>query len=180
MKKYFLKNWAFALWLIGCQNSGDVLKTNLISMSKTEPKRLEVNGMTIEWQHQGKEILFKIDAPTEGWVALGFNETDEIVQSNLIFCRVKNGKAEIFDHYVVGFGNHQHTEALGGQTAARLLVADEKNGRTTASFTMPSAALDKFHYNLAAGNELWFICAFSTDDDLQHHSRMREHKKVIL
>ncbi|NJN35531.1 MAG: hypothetical protein HC817_16000 [Saprospiraceae bacterium] len=168
------------LLLIGCQNSSNTLKTNLIGMVTTEFKRLEMNGMTIEWQHRGNEILFKINAPTEGWVALGFTETDEIVQSNLIFVGQKRKRRKVLNHYVVGFGNHQHTEALGGQTAARLLTAEEKNGRTTASFTMPSAALDKFHYNLSEGNELWFICAFSADDDLQHHSRMREHKKVIL
>jgi DOMON domain len=166
--------------LLSCQNSPTILKNQMQMMNNQKPKQLEVNGMMVEWHHRNDRVFFTIAAPTEGWVTLGFNDKDDILHTNLIFCRVQLGKVEVADHYVLGFGDHQPTEKLGGVSNVKDISGEEKDGKTTASFSMPTKSLDKFHFNLDEGTPLWFICAFSAEDDFNHHSRMRAHRAVTL
>lgn len=93
---------------------------------------------------------------------------------------VEEGQLKIEDFYVVGFGNPQPVNQLGGAVAITEMSGDEQNGQTTIRFHIPKVALDKYHYNLETGKELWFICAYSRDDDFGHHSMMRQHVKVKL
>ena len=175
-----IKNIAFLFWLLGCQNEAEVLLNKTKNRPMVQLKHLEVNGMTVEWVFRKNRVFFTLTAPTEGWVALGFNEKDDIVNTNLIFCRVKSGKVELSDHYVVAVGNHQPTEKLGGKSAFDDILGDEKGGKTTVSFSMPIKSNDKWHYDLIEGSKRWFICAFSAEDDFNHHSRMREHREAKL
>jgi hypothetical protein len=181
MKMLILKNLLCLLGILSCQNNAEKLHhqtTQTIEMN--DAKHLEVNGMTIDWQHRNDRVFFSLSAPTEGWVTLGFNEKDDIVGTNLIFCRVISGKVEVADHFVVGMGNHQPTEKVGGTSVFKDISGEEKGGKTTVSFSMPVEASDKFHFDLTRGTSKWFICAFSAEDDFYHHSRMREHRQVKL
>jgi hypothetical protein len=180
MKLLILKNIACLLWFFSCQNTAKTVFNHSKNDDMDTPKRLEVNGMTIEWQHHNDSVVFTLSALTEGWVTLGFNDKDDIVNTNLIFCRVKSGKVEVADHYVLGVGNHQPTEKVGGISNVKIIKGEEKAGKTTVSFSMPIKALDKFHFDLTEGTKRWFICAFSEDDDFNHHSRMRAHREVKL
>jgi DOMON domain len=180
MKVLFFNYLIGIMGLFSCQNSPSVLKNQVQMMNAQKPKRLEVNGMTVDWHHKNDCVFFKISAPTEGWVTLGFNDKDDILHANLIFCRVQSGKVEVADHFVVEFGDHQPTEKLGGVSVVKDISGEEKDGKTTVSFSIPTQSLDKFHFNLEEGTQRWFICAFSAEDDFNHHSRMRAHRVVTL
>jgi hypothetical protein len=180
MKMLLIKNIMCLIWLLGCQNNTESGIKQAKNETMNVTKRLEVNGMTVEWQYRDDHVFFTIAAPTEGWVTLGFNDKDDIVNTNLIFCRVKSGKVEVADHYVLGAGNHQPTEKLGGLSVFKNVTGKETKDHTTVSFSMPIKALDKFHFDLKEGTKRWFICAFSAEDDFDHHSRMREHREVAL
>ncbi len=148
----------------------------LISFSSS----LTVRDMDIHWTEEANCWTFELSAPTEGWVALGFNRKNDIVHTNLIMTAVQEGVVTSEDFYVVGFGNPQPVKKLGGTIAVSDLVGEEQNGRTTVRFSVPKKASDRYHYDLQAGDEIWFICAYSRADEFDHHSMMRQHVKVKL
>lgn len=141
---------------------------------------ITVKDMEVKWTEQGDHFSFELSAPTKGWVALGFNQKNSIVHTNLVMAAVKEGKVETEDFYVVGFGNPQPIATLGGKAAIRQVEGEEKAGRTTIRFSIPKEAVDKYHYNLKPGQELWLICAYSRADEFDHHSMMRQHVRVQL
>ncbi|MBX2870899.1 MAG: hypothetical protein KTR30_02335, partial [Saprospiraceae bacterium] len=93
---------------------------------------------------------------------------------------VKGDQIEAEDFYVVGFGNPQPVSKLGGKFAVSDLEGEEKTGHTRIRFSIPKEAVDEYHYDLQAGDEIWFICAYSRADEFDHHSMMRQHVKVKL
>ncbi|GJM34016.1 MAG: hypothetical protein DHS20C18_30170 [Saprospiraceae bacterium] len=145
-----------------------------------EIRSIEVGGMSIDWQETADAWIFTLTAPTDGWVALGFNEQNNIVHANLIMGAMKNGEVVFEDQYVVGAGLHPMIETLGGTAAIYGLWGKEATGRTTVGFSIPKVSNDGFHKNLSAGSQVWLICAYSVSDDFDHHSRMREHVRVKL
>lgn len=178
-----LKNLIVVIGLFSCQNGAE----KPVNASKMETiqtldkgKRIEVNGMTVDWEHRKGRVFFTLSAPTEGWLVLGFNDKDDISGTNLLFGRVQSGKVEVADHYTIAAGNHKPTEKVGGVAVFQDVSGEEKAGKTTVSFSMPVKAADAFHFDLTEGTARWFICAFSSEDDFYHHSRMREHRKVVL
>jgi hypothetical protein len=178
-----LKNLICLMGLLSCQNNVEkpINSPKMDNIETAEKgKRLEVNGMTVEWEHRKERVFFTLSAPTEGWIVLGFNDKDDISGTNLIFGRVQSGKVEVADHYTVAAGNHKPTEKLGGSAVFQDVTGEEKAGKTTISFSMPVKAADAYHFDLTEGTKRWFICAFSAEDDFYHHSRMREHREVKL
>ncbi len=149
---------------------------SLISFSSS----ITVRDMEIRWTEGEAYWSFELSAPTTGWVALGFNQKNDIVQTNLIMGAVKGEQVKTEDFYVVGFANPQPVSKLGGKIAVSDVEGEEKNGRTTLCFSIPKKAIDQYHYDLKAGDEIWFICAYSRADEFDHHSMMRQHVKVKL
>lgn len=149
---------------------------SLISFSSS----ITVRDMDVRWTEEADCWSFELSAPTTGWIALGFNTKNDIVQTNLIMTAVKEGTISSEDFYVLDFGNPQPVANLGGEIAVRDVEGEEKNGRTTVRFSIPKKANDQYHYDLKAGDEIWFICAYSRADEFDHHSMMRQHVKVKL
>lgn len=145
-----------------------------------EGKSIEVGGMAIHWQYREDLLLIEASAPDNGWLALGFNTTDNIVGAYLIMAGVNEGKPYLEEHFVTGFGEHHPLSKLGGQETAVLIEATESAGLTRVRFSLPVSKKDKFRCDLPPGTALFMICAYSMSDDLQHHSRMRKHLRVVL
>lgn len=143
-------------------------------------KKIEVGGMSIAWHFEGDTLIVDAEAPDKGWIGIGFNPVDEIVLTNLIMAGVDKGKPYLSERFVRGFGDHRPVAELDGTPAATLLFAEEKNGATHIRFSIPVKPADKFHYDLSPGSSLYIICAYSMEDDLAHHSRMRRHVRVVL
>ncbi len=142
-------------------------------MTKQQSARLA--GMEVSWWYEQNELVIDVVSPANGWVAIGFNERDHIVATNLIMLGVRNGKPYLSDRYVVGFGDHRSVEELGGEIRAHLLVAEEFSTGTHVRFSIPASPRDEHHYNLLPNTERYLIAAYSVSDDLDHHSRQRAH-----
>ncbi|MEM9075697.1 MAG: DOMON domain-containing protein [Bacteroidota bacterium] len=136
--------------------------------------------MTVSWKFNEEIIGFTASAPYEGWVALDFNTKNDIVGSNLIMVSVSNGKVKSEDFFVIGVGNPKPVNQLGSKPQVISASGSESAGKTQISFSMPTRALDKYHLDLQKGSKIWLICAFSMEDEFDHHSRMQEHVEVEL
>ncbi|UII76836.1 DOMON domain-containing protein [Flagellimonas sp. HMM57] len=149
-------------------------------LAQNQKRHVKVEQMTISWEFEKDNILFTASAPDDGWVALGFNTEDDIVGSNLIMVNVKNNGAKAEDFYVVSAGNPKLVTLLGSESQIIEKSGFEIDGKTTVKFTLPVKAFDKYHQNLKKGDTIWLICAYSMEDEFDHHSRMRKHIKVTL
>jgi len=136
--------------------------------------------MTVKWEIKYERIYFEMEAPTEGWVAIGFNEKEGLVGTNLIMGTLRKDKLSMTDDFIVSFGNPQPIEKLGGSNQLSNQKGKEKGGRTTIHFSLHTKAADKFHINLEKGKTIYLLIAYSISDDFDHHSIMRTSAKITL
>ncbi|MEM6696990.1 MAG: DOMON domain-containing protein [Bacteroidota bacterium] len=142
--------------------------------------KVERNGMTVKWKIKYERIHFEMEAPTDGWLAIGFNEKEGLVGTNLIMGAVKNNQVTMTDDFIVSFGNPQPIEKLGGSNQLSDQKGKEQEGRTTIVFSMPIEAADEFHIDLKKGKTIHLLIAYSTSDDFDHHSIMRTSAEITL
>ena len=150
-------------------------------------KSLEKNGMQVEWKVEADSVFFRFAAPTNGWIALGFNTKDQLKGSSLIMACVSEttGSAEkverIEEHYIVKPGIHQHVAELGKQSIIGNTNIHEDGGKyTMARFAIPLNYTNDERISLQASSTYYFILAYSQSDDFEHHSRMRTSVQVTL
>lgn len=136
--------------------------------------------MNIEWKHHVSFIRFDISAPTKGWVAIGFNERNQLKDSYLIMGRVKSNHVEIKEFKTLAAGNYKTISELGGKPMLFDLYGEERNDTTYSSFSVPTRLSGEFQKDLSKGNSYFMIKAFSISEDFQHHSIYRTQKKVTL
>jgi DOMON domain len=151
-----------------------------IEAQKIDFKSTAANGMTFQWRFDKDHLQCKTTAPTDGWVAIGFNTKDELTGTNLIMGAVEQDYLTIDDRFIVKPGDHKSIIDLGGSEALLHRSGKEENGKTTIFFSIPLSVNDKFHHNLYEGREYYVLMAFSQEDDFQHHSMMRTTIKLKL
>ncbi len=134
--------------------------------------------MEAEFRISNDSIDLDFFAPTQGWLAVGFNDRDAIVGSDLIQMRVRNGQVEIQDQLVTGLGQHPQDEELGGQNNIRILSGQEERKGTKIRCRIPLRSGDANDFQHQDGQAFWLILTYSVDDDFNHHSRLRRHRKI--
>lgn len=143
-------------------------------------KKVNKNGMTVFWEINESQLAIKMFAPTDGWIAIGFNTKDGLINTNLIMACVKNGQVLIEDQFIKSPGSHIKVTDLGGNDQTSRHSGEETAKGTTISFEITQFALDQFHHHLKEGQKYHLLMAFSREDDFQHHSMMRTSVEIIL
>jgi hypothetical protein len=141
---------------------------------------IERGGMTVRYEILHDSVTIELSAPTHGWLAIGFNDRNHIVGTDLKMLRVIGKRVEASDRLVQGLGVYPSDEALGGEMNILMLTGKEQGQRTTLSFRLPLISGDPHDMDLRPGQSLWLIMAYSAEDDFGHHSRMREHVQIKL
>ena len=134
----------------------------------------------VQWEYKADRVHFEMQAPTDGWVAIGLNDKDQLIGNNLIMGAVKEEKVNITDDMILGFGYHQPMENIGSSSQLEDVKGWESMGKTTIAFSLPIKAADQFHFDLNKGKEYFLLIAYSQDDDFAHHSIMRTSLKIEL
>ncbi|MEM8896800.1 MAG: DOMON domain-containing protein [Bacteroidota bacterium] len=143
-------------------------------------KQIEVGGMGISWNFEGDQLKMELTAPNDGWVALGFNQKNDIKDTHLLMFTYENGNSLMNDLYVKAAGNPVAVEEMFKDKANVTYECAEKGRTTKVSFTIDTASYPAYSTSIKEGTKLWLICAFSEDDDFAHHSMMRKHVEVTL
>ncbi len=136
--------------------------------------------MTVSWKYEDNSIYFEMTAPTEGWIAIGFNPDAGITGTYLLMGRVVNGKAEVVEHYTVSPGNYKAINILGDAIAVQDVSGEENSNSTTIRFSLPMETDGKYQRNMIADTPYQMLLAYSRDDDFQHHSMMRTSVSIKL
>ncbi|WP_190811594.1 DOMON domain-containing protein [Flagellimonas sp. S3867] len=145
--------------------------------SKNEISKL---GMHIKWHYGNQRIHFTLNAPTAGWLAIGFNDTEQLSGTYLLMANVIGEKTNVVEHYTVKPGNYSPISELGGYAEVKDVQGVENEFGSTISFSLPIAPTSKFKKPLKQGSEYSLLIAFSQEDDFQHHSLKRTAVPIIL
>ncbi len=143
-------------------------------------KTITVAGITFSWQFAGDRLHCVLEAPTQGWVALGFNTQSGLADTHLIMVAVKDGITVMDDLYIMGPGDPRSIEDLGGQMDLEDVQGHQVDGKTRVMFSIPASPADSWRKELREGNRYHVLLAYSTHDDFAHHSRIRRHPEVVL
>ncbi len=138
-------------------------------------KTISAGGISFTYTIQGDNLECTLEAKTHGWIGVGFNDKNSIVNSDLLLFNSINGKASSTDLYVKGVGNPRKDIDLGGANTIKLLSSIEKNGITRVVFSIPLRSGDPFDFEHRLNTSYWLILAYSVEDDFNHHSRVRKH-----
>lgn len=157
--------------------------TNLHMMTQTpikSEKSVSKNGMTVTWTYYTERVSFSIEAPTNGWVAIGFNEKEELSDTYLIMGSMFQNKVRVVEHYILESGNYKPISDLGVSSTVTDIYGIESKGKTKISFSIPIQSQSKFRKDLSPGNTYSLLIAYSQEDDFMHHSRMRSSLQIEL
>lgn len=151
-----------------------------ITLNTHAQMETSVSGMSWKCKKEGDFLEMELRAPTRGWLGVGFNQENDIINSDLLLFHVVNGKGESTDLYVKGFGNPKTDKSLGGSHDIEIIDFSENQNETYIKFRRLLTVQDVYDYQLKKGEIFWLILAYSTHDDFEHHSRVRKHKKMIF
>ena len=141
-------------------------------------QHIDTGEMDFSYTIERDSILIEIKAPTKGWLAIGFNDENEIVGSDLKMIRIRNNRLEAEDQFVRGFQDHPADSYLGGFENIRLIGGTENAKGTALTLKIPFQSNDRFDFQHELGKSFWLILAYSVEDDFDHHSIMRKHFQI--
>jgi hypothetical protein len=125
-----------------------------------------VDGYEFTWQQDpdsDQHLLFTVEAPTTGWVAVGFAPTAFMADANLILGYIDQTVGFIRDDFGTGQFTHAADLSLGGTSDVELMGGSESGGVTTVSFRIPYDSGDQYDRVLVEGETYTFIFAYGTD-----------------
>jgi hypothetical protein len=146
---------------------------------------LQSNGIQIEdfhfdYRQKGNRIVFVVEAPTKGWVLIGFNQKSDIVGSYLVFGTVKDKASIYLDKYVRGFADPVSVSGLGEESDLQMLRLQESEGSTYFTFSLPIKSQCAHCPSFPVGSRQYIWLAYSVSDDFDHHSRKRIGRWITL
>ena len=150
-------------------------------LAMTSPKKhIQKNNMKVSWIFEGDLLSVELEAPTKGWVGIGFNVRPELPGSYLLMGHVVAGKAQVMEHHTLALGDYRPITELGAEARVKHVSGAESGGKTTIRFSVPIAADSPCVHELSEGRKLTLHMAYSREDDFQHHSMMRTAVQITL
>ncbi len=167
MKSYFLLGVVllFNTKSIYCQNNMKIVYKN---------------RMSVQWKFEADRLYFELEAPTAGWVAIGFNTNEEMKGNYLIMANIINNEVNVEEHYTSSPGNYKSFKLLHINSSVLNVSGTSKHDSSFIRFSLPILANSKFARDFVKGQPYWLMLAYSEADDFQHHSMMRTFEKIIL
>jgi hypothetical protein len=136
----------------------------------------------ISWEFISDEIEFSVTAPTEGWVAIGFNPSRMMKDAHFIIGYVADGQLAVRDDYGTGNTKHASDESVGGTQNVRPISGTEADGITTIVFALPLASGDQFDVEFTQGTSYKVLLAYGANngDNFTGMHRGRTSVDVVL
>ena len=106
-----------------------------------------------------------LTANSTGWIAVGFNPSNQMKDANIIIGYVEDGVGHIRDDWGTGNVSHEADVFLGGSSDVTLISATEVGGVTSLHFRIPLDSGDSFDRVLILGVSYPVIFAKGTDND---------------
>jgi hypothetical protein len=138
-------------------------------------------GITLQWKVEGENLRVRMAAATMGWVAVGFDPSSRMKDSNIIIGYVGNGQVFLRDDFGTGQTSHGADRDLGGSDDISAADGAEENGQTWLSFAIPLDSGDPYDRALKPGNTYTVNLAAGRNDDFgTYHGTKRAAVSIRL
>ena len=156
-----------------------VLGTSVIAQEGW--KETGVEDMDVAWRFAGQSVEFRVSAPTEGWVAIGFEPSRAMADADIKIGYVgRNGEVVVEDHFGNGPFTHRADDRLGGSSDVVVLGGSESSGRTEIHFSMPVDSGDRYDKVYRSGDTYTVILAWGTSDNIGRKHQKRYSTELTL
>lgn len=125
------------------------------------------------WFADGAPLVVLMEAPSTGWVAVGFNDAPTLDGSRLVMAAVVGDTAVAEEH-------HARPPEHPRQRALTVRAFEEGGGLTRVLVEVPVDGVVPGTLRLAPGVRCGLTLAWSVADDFTHHSRWRGLVEVPL
>lgn len=144
---------------------------------------LTVSGITLEWRVDTLGFLnVKVSAPSTGWIAVGFDPSQGMLDANIIIGYVLVDTAYFRDDYGTGINSHEPDVNGGGQDNITDQAGTEVGGLTTLEFTIPLDSGDGRDRVLIEGSTYTVLLAYGEDnaDDFDSYHKERTVTQIDI
>lgn len=145
-----------------------------------EWKSADAGDFHLDWMVDGSNLNVKVSAPTEGWVAVGFDPSNKMKDADILIGYVDNGEIVIEDHYGNSAISHRSDERAGGRNDLMNIGGSEMNGTTELTFTIPLNSGDSKDRVLVEGESYKVIFASHTKDRITMKHNRRTSVQITL
>lgn len=142
-------------------------------------KSVERDGVVFKWHHQDGRLFGELSAPTDGWIAVGFNAEKSLRGTYFVMAAVSTASFHAEEHIAI-VPQHKRIAELGWSETLVRLSSSYTNGRSQISFSI--AANPDLQHGIALwqGAQTHMMLAWSHESDFNHHSAWRQHFDVTL
>lgn len=127
-------------------------------------QEINVEGFTLRWATvAGDNLAVELNAPTTGWVALGFDPTQAMMNGNIIIGFVESKGVVARDDWGTGLTAHASDISLGGSSDLTVDGGLESLGSTEIQFTIPLNSGDAYDKPLVIGTTYNIILAMGAN-----------------
>lgn len=141
---------------------------------------ISIADMTVKWKIQGESINIALSAPTNGWVAVGFNPSSVMKDANLIIGYIKEGEVTVEDHFGSGTFSHANDVELGGTRNITNISGSEEGKNTKIEFSMPLSSGDRYDTALTPGEKHLIILAHGSNNADNVTSKHANRTKFVV
>lgn len=142
-----------------------LVSTASVAQSAEYQHSLTAEKMTFDWSVEGEQLAVKLSAPTTGWVAVGFNPSNKMKDSNIVIGYVKKGKVKIVDHFGTAATQHKGDKKIGGAENVTVVGGSEEGDTTTIEFSIPLNSGDEKDGVIDPNADTTVILAYGPERD---------------
>ena len=127
-------------------------------------QELTVDDFTLKWATVSGDMLsVELSATTTGWVAVGFDPSQAMLDANIVIGYVESGTPVLRDDFGWQTYSHRADTLLGGTHDLTIDGGTESAGTTEIQFTIPLNSGDSYDKELVVGNTYTILLAMSAD-----------------
>ncbi len=140
----------------------------------------QAGDITAECRIAGEKLNVTLTAPTEGWIAVGFQPSSMMKDANIIIGSVDGDTVTIEDHFGTSAFAHKPDTDLGGSRDVEAGEGSEAGGTTTFSFAIPLDSGDSYDAVLRSGDTVKVILAYAKKDGFGTKHSYRTSAEITL
>lgn len=138
------------------------------------------SGMRLTWRFAEDRIHCALEAPTRGWIALGFAPQAGLNGTVFVMGARDAGGIRVEERLVVQPGMHRSLRELGRMESVEDARIIETRDGSRLEFSLPHTDPNGLRPTLKPGALAHLMLAYSLSPDFAHHSRERVHRTLGL
>ncbi len=147
--------------------------------AKNGQQEIELDGTRLRFWHSDGRLHARFSAPTDGWVAVGFNNDRRLKETRFVIGALRNGRFHAEEHIAV-VPTHPTVQSLGLEAGLSDVLGKVTSDQATMAFSLPHVFSDTPNPRLTPGTSSYLMLAWSHETDFEHHSAWRRHIAVVL